>query len=420
MPLPRLTLAALQIKSAACASHSDGTVAQNIAMNFADALDLPRIEASAHDARQTPSSPRSEGYGAQIGVHGAGLSGGEAHRIALARAFHRAVPLILADEATAHLDRATQSAIGHAMADLARGRTLVMITHRLETVRRAGSIVVLDGGRAVEQGRHQTLIAKGELDADLWSSPREQRYEAGLAWGGRPPPPPSLQALLAVDSGIGPAVARERTRECRPYTAMGLAGAAGASMNYFTPAAIIRALAIARTGGRYAERVISHESTFRLLAGLRTWFYERIEPLAPAGLQPFRSGDLLARIRDDIDRLELFFLRLLAPAVVALIASIVTIACLAAYVPLIGLLQALLFIAAGVLLPVVVMRAGSSPSKRSSSLTMSRFDNVTLRYPGASRPALAGVYLRLSPGRCVAVVGLSGSGKSSLVNRRGA
>ena len=147
-------------------------------------------------------------------------------------------------------------------------------------------------------------------------------------------------------------------------TAMGLAGLTGVAMNYFTPAAMIRAFAIIRTGGRYAERVVSHEATFRLLAVLRVWFYERIEPLAPAGLQPFRSGDLLTRIRNDIDRLELFFLRLLAPAVVALLASLAVVAVLSAYDPWVGFVQLVLLALAGVLLPWTMAHSGAKPSRR--------------------------------------------------------
>ncbi|MCW2308034.1 thiol reductant ABC exporter subunit CydC [Rhodobium gokarnense] len=147
-------------------------------------------------------------------------------------------------------------------------------------------------------------------------------------------------------------------------TAMALAGLAGVSMNYFTPAALIRAFAIVRTVGRYAERVISHEATFRLLAELRTWFYRRIEPLAPAGLAKAHSGDVHARIGADIDRLELVFLRVFAPVTVAALASLVVIAVLFAWHPLIAASQAVLLALAGIALPVLVARAGSAPSER--------------------------------------------------------
>lgn len=102
-------------------------------------------------------------------------------------------------------------------------------------------------------------------------------------------------------------------------TAMAAAGLTGVAMNYFTPAAIIRGLAIVRTGGRYVDRVVGHEATLRLLAETRAQVFGRMVPLAPAALDDLRSGDLLARLKADIDRLELTFLRLLSPLAVALL-----------------------------------------------------------------------------------------------------
>ncbi len=102
-------------------------------------------------------------------------------------------------------------------------------------------------------------------------------------------------------------------------TAMAAAGLTGVAMNYFTPAAIIRGLAIVRTGGRYIDRVVGHEATLRLLADTRAHVFGRMVPLAPAALDDLRSGDLLARLKADIDRLELTFLRLLSPLAVALL-----------------------------------------------------------------------------------------------------
>lgn len=101
-------------------------------------------------------------------------------------------------------------------------------------------------------------------------------------------------------------------------TAMGLAGAVGASMNYFTPAALIRALAILRTGGRYVDRLVGHEATLRLLAELRVHVFRRLVPLVPGAVDDLRSGDLTARLGADIDRLELALLRIFAPTAVAL------------------------------------------------------------------------------------------------------
>lgn len=145
--------------------------------------------------------------------------------------------------------------------------------------------------------------------------------------------------------------------------AMAAAGATGSAINYFTPAAAIRAMAIIRTGGRYAERVVSHEATFRVLAGLRRWFYDALEPLAPARLAAHRSGDLLARIRTDIDRLELVFLRILSPVVVAILTAILVTAFAARYHGGAALALLAFLVLAGGVLPYIMARAGAAPSQ---------------------------------------------------------
>ena len=147
-------------------------------------------------------------------------------------------------------------------------------------------------------------------------------------------------------------------------SAMAIAGAAGVSMNYFTPAALIRAAAIARTAGRYAERLVTHEATFRLLAELRVWFYLRLEPLAPAGLEAYRSGDLLSRIRADIDTLDNVYLRLLVPAAVALLAMLVFTGVLWWVHPWLALIEGLLLLVAGVVIPWLVNRLGHRAGRR--------------------------------------------------------
>ncbi len=103
--------------------------------------------------------------------------------------------------------------------------------------------------------------------------------------------------------------------------AMALSGLGGPLLNYFAPAAAIRGLAILRTGGRYSERLLTHDATLRLLATLRVWFYTRLEPLAPARLQHYRGGDLLSRIRADIDSLDNFYLRVLVPVFAAILTA---------------------------------------------------------------------------------------------------
>ncbi len=146
-------------------------------------------------------------------------------------------------------------------------------------------------------------------------------------------------------------------------TAMAVAGAAGVAMNYFTPAAIIRASAIARTAGRYLERLVSHEATLRQLSGLRVWFYEHLEPLAPARLQEFHSGDLLSRIRADIDALDNFYVRVLIPVLVAASASLVFFLFTALYDLRLALSLLALLLLGGVALPATTRWLGREPGR---------------------------------------------------------
>lgn len=152
-------------------------------------------------------------------------------------------------------------------------------------------------------------------------------------------------------------------------TAMAIAGVAGLSINYFTPAALIRLFAILRTTGRYGERLVTHDTTFRILAELRVWFYQRIEIIAPAGLENYHSGDVLSRIRADIDTLNLLYLRLVVPLAVALLASLVFVISLLFYHPLLALVELSLLLLVGVLVPLLTQAWGRASGAKIVSLT---------------------------------------------------
>lgn len=112
-------------------------------------------------------------YDTPIGERGARLSGGEAQRIAIARAFLRDAPLLILDEPTSALDPSTEAAIRAALERLMRERTVLVVAHRLNTVATADQIVVLDQGRVVEAGTHRDLLARGALYARLAGRTRE-------------------------------------------------------------------------------------------------------------------------------------------------------------------------------------------------------------------------------------------------------
>ncbi len=123
------------------------------------------------------------------------------------------------------------------------------------------------------------------------------------------------------------------------------------AFNFMLPAAQIRALAITRTLGRYGERLVTHEATFRVLAGIRSWFFEQLIPLTPGRLSVLRSGDLLSRMTADIDALDALYLRLLAPALVAIIGVTAVTVFLAFYAPVISVSTAFMLLIASVGVP---------------------------------------------------------------------
>ena len=104
-----------------------------------------------------------EGYATRIGERGVTLSGGQRQRLVIARAVLRQAPILLLDEATSALDGENEQLVQQALEPLMRGRTTLVIAHRLSTVQTADRIIVLDGGRIVEQGTHASLVAAGGL-----------------------------------------------------------------------------------------------------------------------------------------------------------------------------------------------------------------------------------------------------------------
>jgi ATP-binding cassette subfamily C protein CydC len=120
------------------------------------------------------------------------------------------------------------------------------------------------------------------------------------------------------------------------------------------PVYLVRLFSVSRAGLRYAERLASHDVTFKLLGNLRTWFYARLEPLAPARLARYRSGDLLSRVVKDVEELENVYLRVVSPLVVAIMVSLITFLVFHAFGTAMALAAAGFLVATGVGAPLLV------------------------------------------------------------------
>jgi len=362
------------------------TIAANIRLGKADATgdEIMAAAKAAYLHEFIETLPQK--YETVIGEGGARLSSGQAQRLALARAFLKNAPILILDEPTSSLDPETEAQLEMSTRTLMQGRTVITIAHRLNTAFQADHIVVLDSGRIVEQGTHPELLERHGLYASMVNSQvadnsfnvdrswTPKTSQAGRAVPGSPaarmPPapdhrPPVFLRLLAFLQGHWPRVVLSVL--LGSLTIGSSVALMGTSAWLISTAALhpsvaelgvsvvgVRFFGIARGFFRYLERLVSHDVTFRLLARLRVWFYEKLEPLAPARLMDFRAGDLLARVIADVETLENFYVRVVSPPLTAVLVGLVTSIFLAAFYHLLAPVYLAFFTSLGLCLPVFV------------------------------------------------------------------
>jgi ATP-binding cassette subfamily C protein CydCD len=390
-----------------------GTIEDNLRMGRPDAsaaeLEAAARAANIHDFVQ--SLP--QGYATVVGERGVRLSGGQRQRVAIARALLRDTPILVLDEALSAVDAENEAVIQQALDRLMRGRTTLVLAHRLSSVTGCDRILVLDGGRVAESGRHAALMAQGGLYAGLMAEQARDAEGAVLV----DPGPAERPAEAAEEE-----VAREPATEGVIRAAgLGWPQLVGVLMGLAMPwkgrlaatfcLGVARVLAFIGVGvlsalvildlraGRpfggllwalaalaplagalhWLESWIAHDMAFRLLARMRLDLYRKLDALAPAYLVRRRAGDLMALATNDIELVEYFFAHTVAPAFVAVLVPAVVLGVLAWASPWFAL-SLLPFLAAVGLSPFLrrgrVDRLGSEAREAAGELNAFAVDSV--------------------------------------------
>jgi ATP-binding cassette subfamily C protein CydCD len=365
------------------------TIAANIRLGKANATHEEVIAAAQSASLHEFIETLPQKYETVIGENGARLSSGQAQRLALARAFLKDAPILIMDEPTSSLDPETEALLEESTRKLMQGRTTITIAHRLNTIFQSDEIIVLDSGRIMEKGTHNELLTKNgayagmvesyELQVKSYKSQVvPQKITEAIQEPSTHNPQPSANTQLSITNyqpQILPRLLKFLNGNWHRVALSVLIGSAtigssvalmGTSAWLISTAALhpsvaelgvavvgVRFFGIARGIFRYLERLVSHDVTFRLLSRLRAWFYEKLEPLAPARLMEFRAGDLLSRIIGDVETLENFYVRVVSPPLTAIIIGLFTSIFLASFHPPLAPVFLIFFISLGLVLPIL-------------------------------------------------------------------
>jgi len=342
-----------------------GTVEENIRLGRPEATQEQLEDASRAANIHDFILSLPQGYATVIGEKGIKLSGGQRQRVAIARALLRDTPILVLDEALSAVDAENEAVIQEALDRLMQGRTTLILAHRLSSVIDCDRILVLDGGKVAEQGRHDALMARGGVYAGLMAEQaREQQTPGALETIAAPQKVESVAdtpggAVKTVTEGIikaegltwyqvvialmkvilpwkGKLTATFTLGVLRVIAFIGVGVLSAlivlALKNHQPYAGYAIALAIvAPLSGilHWFESWLAHDMAFRLLAEMRIDAFRKLDALAPAYLVRRRTGDLMALATHDIELVEYFFAHTVAPAFVAILVPAAVVAVLA-------------------------------------------------------------------------------------------
>ncbi|WP_455567262.1 thiol reductant ABC exporter subunit CydD [Streptomyces cinereoruber] len=359
-----------------------GTIAENVRLARPDASDEAVREALRDAGADGFVAELPDGLDTLLGEDGAGLSAGQRQRLALARAFLADRPLLLLDEPTAALDGETEAGVVDAVRRLAAGRTVLLVVHRPALLAVADRVMSLGTNTVAptaspSAGGAAGGGAPGTAEAVVWSGTATATGTAGV----------TETVAEAASDGAAPRGALRRVRDMAGElkgrmalalllgslalgSAVGLMAVSGwlisrASeqppvLHLMMAVTATRAFGIGRAVFRYAERLVSHDAVLRMLADLRVSVYRRLERIAPAGLRRTRRGDLLARLVQDVDALQDYWLRWLLPAGAALVVGVGAVGFTAWLLPEAGAVLAVGLLVAGIAVPA----AGGALARR--------------------------------------------------------
>lgn len=347
-----------------------GTLRENLLMALPDDGQNGEAASDAVDSRLWDTLEQAriadfvrsqqDGLDMTIEPDAANLSGGQRQRIAIARALLHDSPVFVFDEATSSVDVESEELILATIRELvqSRGKTVIMITHRMANAEHADQVVVLEHGKSVETGTHAELMAAGGVYAKLFTTQADIEN-----FGADHPQPASLTASASGSGaavGAAPAAApaemstfqviKRLLGEAKPLAGLMVAASTAGTIGHlaatFLPmfgiiagfalagnpvwgmsaAGAITAMivcAVLRGLTRYVEQYLNHNVAFHLLALFRSKAFAALRRLAPAKLAGKGKGDLIAMLTTDVELLEIFFAHTISPVAIAVTTTIV-------------------------------------------------------------------------------------------------